>query len=105
MILGALDPKIEPVISALNEERCPRLFPMLTESFQKAHPADTWPAWCASIGKITDLEEVPGEQGWRSFRGVAPKAKIRVDVALDPQGRVSGLRATPEVASNAVSFE
>jgi D-alanyl-D-alanine carboxypeptidase len=96
VLLAAVDPRVETVLKAVGEPGCPRLFPMLSDSFRKAVPAAQWPSWCAFVGVLEDLESRPDKDGWLRFRGRSKGKRILFDVAFDGAGKVSGLMAVPD---------
>jgi D-alanyl-D-alanine carboxypeptidase len=99
LLLVAVDPRVDGVVKAIGEPGCPRLFPMLAESFQRSVPAREWPPWCAFVGTLGPLESRGTKDGWLRFRGGPPDRRILLDVAFDGAGKVSGLMAVRDVAA------
>jgi CubicO group peptidase (beta-lactamase class C family) len=96
LVVAALEPRVERAIAAIGEKDCPNLYGMITESFQKAAPAPTWPRWCASVGQLSEFEDLGPKDGWLRFRAASPHGPTRLDIAFDASGKISGIRANPD---------
>ena len=93
VLLAGTDPRVEKVVAAMAEKGCPRLFGMLTPRFQKALPASSWPAFCDSVGQLTDLTPTRGRDGWTSFIARSPHGFVQLDVGFEGE-LLSGLRVS-----------
>src|SRR4051812_30733534 len=93
LLMGAIDPRVETVIGAIGEPGCPRLFPMLGQSFARDFPAEKWAPWCGFVGALKDVESLGAKEGWLQFRGSSRGRRIRLDVGFDGAGKVAGLMA------------
>src|SRR4051812_19968522 len=94
LLLAAPDPNVEQVTAAIAQTGCPKLYGMLSDSFQKAAPPQTWPAWCASVGALTSLEPLGTKEGWQQFKAKAPSGPTLFEIAFNSLGKVSGIRAS-----------
>jgi D-alanyl-D-alanine carboxypeptidase len=96
LLMAAVEPRVETVMGAIREPGCPRLFPMLSPEFARDVPAENWPRWCGYVGALADVEDLGSADGWLRFRGKSRGRRMRLDVAFDGAGKVSGLRASPD---------
>jgi CubicO group peptidase (beta-lactamase class C family) len=100
LAVAGVDPRVDSAVAAIAEKDCPKLHGMLTESFQKAAPAATWPVWCRSVGALSQLEPLDSKDGWLRFRAQSLKGPTRFDIAFDTAGKISGVRAMADDPQN-----
>lgn len=92
---AAKDPRLDAVIAAMNEPGCPRLYDMLTESFQKASPKERWPGFCHQVGKLELIKLLHEHDGWTLYEARTPSSQATFDILFSKEGRISGLRVKP----------
>jgi D-alanyl-D-alanine carboxypeptidase len=95
MLAATGDSRVDAVVTAFDEPGCPRLFAMLSESFQKAVCADQWPGFCQRVGRMDALVSRGQRGGWLSYDAQTPTGTVAFDLAFSPDGRISGLRVRP----------
>lgn len=109
LLLAAVpEARVQTVVDAIAQERCPRLFGMLSPEFQKAAPAESWPGWCQSVGRLEKLTPEESKDGWQNFKARSPGGDVMFSVAFDAKQRVAGLKvaALPvQVADTASTTE
>ncbi len=95
LLTGTGDARVDAVVAAMNEPGCPRLFDMLTESFQKAVPKEQWPQFCAQVGKLEWIKPLGEHGGWIRHEAHASSGTVTFEVAFSKEGRIAGLRVKP----------
>jgi CubicO group peptidase (beta-lactamase class C family) len=94
LALLGLAPPVERALDAFSEPGCPRLFALLTPSFQRAVPVEKWPAFCDGVGKLESIAAAGQRDGWPIYRARSKRGEWEIGLALDGE-RVSGLYARP----------
>ena len=98
LLVAAIDPRVEAVLSAMSEPGCPRLAPMLNEAMAQALPAEKRPGFCQFVGRLEHVDALEPRDGWLRIGGSSRGRRLRVDVAFDERGKVAGLRAVMDDA-------
>lgn len=92
VLIAGLEPRVEAVVSAMNEPGCPRLFGLLNPEFQKAVPAEKWAGFCANVAPLTDFVAAGTKDNCSLFKGKAKPGPSTLQLAFDDKGKVAGLR-------------
>ncbi|MCC6807239.1 MAG: peptidoglycan DD-metalloendopeptidase family protein [Deltaproteobacteria bacterium] len=111
LLIAAVNPTVETVVAALAEKDCPKIFGMLTEHFQKSVPKEKWPSFCNGmgndIGAVSSITFDGTRDNWASYTISGPKGTLKLRLAFDEQGKISGLglrSPPPPVAASKVRY-
>ncbi len=89
-----LEPAAQQVMDALSEKGCPKIYGMLTPSFQQSVPAAKWPAFCDGIGALGEVTAAGEKNGWPVYHARAKSGEWEIGLQLNA-GKISGLYVRP----------
>jgi CubicO group peptidase (beta-lactamase class C family) len=105
LLTASGDAQVNPAVAAINEPGCPRLFDMLTQSFQKRIPKDQWPRFCNQVGKLEQIKRLGEDGGWIRHEAQTPSGPVAFDIAFAEDGRIAGLSVKPRTPRAPADFK